>query len=153
MKAEARLKELGIELPPVRKPIANFVQYVLADRFLYLAGAVPILNNEVVNPGKLGGNLTLEQGYEAARVCTINHLAFAKEALGDLDRVERVVRLEGWVNVAPGFMDMPKVIDGASDLWVEVFGEAGKHARAALGIAEITRNIPVETVVTLLVKP
>jgi enamine deaminase RidA (YjgF/YER057c/UK114 family) len=152
MKIEARLKELGIELPPVRVPTANFVQYVLADRFLYLAGAVPILNNQIINPGKVGAEVTLEQAYQSARACTINHLAFTKEALGDLDRVERVIRLEGWVNVAPGFKDMPKVINGASDLWIEVFGEAGRHTRTALGCAEITRDIPVETIVTLLVR-
>jgi enamine deaminase RidA (YjgF/YER057c/UK114 family) len=152
MKIEARLKELGIELPPARKPAANFVQYVIADRFLYLAGAVPILNDQIINPGKVGGTVTLEQAYQSARACTINHLAFTKEALGDLDRVERVVRLEGWVNAAPGFTDMPKVINGASDLWIEVFGDAGRHARTALGVSEITRDIPVETVVTLLIR-
>ena len=152
MNAEARLEELGITLPAVRKPIANFVQYVIADRLLYLAGAVPILDNEVVHPGKLGAEVSIEQGYEAARVCTINHLAFIKEALGDLDRVEQVVRLEGWVNCAPGFKDMPKVVNGASDLWVEVYGDAGRHARTALGVSEITRDIPVETVVTILIK-
>src|SRR5947209_7485485 len=153
MEVEARLHAMGLVLPRVNKPIANFVQWVLADRFLYLSGAVPLYNGEFLFPGKVGAELSIEDGYKAARYCTLNHLAMVKEALGDLDRIERVVRLEGFVNVAPGFKDMPKVVNGASDLWVELYGERGRHTRIALGISEITRDIPVETVVTILVKP
>lgn len=153
MEAERRLEALGIVLPQVAAPIANYVQWVQAGQFLYLAGAVPRYNTEFKYLGKVDGELSLEDAYQAARYCTMNHLAMVKQALGDLDRVERVVQLIGYVNSSPGFRQQPKVIDGASDLWVEVYGERGRHVRAALGIAEIARNIPVETVVTLLIRP
>jgi enamine deaminase RidA (YjgF/YER057c/UK114 family) len=151
MEAEKRIEALGIVLPPIPKPTQNFVQWVLADRFLYLAGAVPRYRDEYRYPGKVGSEVSVDDAYQAARLCTINHLAMAKDALGDLDRVERVVQLVGYVNAAPGFMDMPKVVNGASDLWIAIYGERGRHVRVALGVAEIARKIPVETMVTLLV--
>ncbi|MBI2369232.1 MAG: RidA family protein [Deltaproteobacteria bacterium] len=153
MEAERRLEALGIVLPRVAAPIANYVQWVQAGQFLYLAGAVPRYNDEFKFLGKVDGELSLEEAYQAARYCTMNHLAMVKQALGDLDRVERVVQLIGYVSSSPGFRQQPKVVDGASDLWVEVYGERGRHVRAALGIAEIARNIPVETIVTLLIRP
>jgi enamine deaminase RidA (YjgF/YER057c/UK114 family) len=152
MEIEKRLEELGIVLPRIRTPAANFVQYNLCGQFLFLAGAVPVYNDTYFHPGKLGREVSVEQGYEAARYCTLNHLAFAKEALGDLDRVEKVIQLQGFVAVAPGFQDMPKVVNGASDLWVELYGDRGRHVRIAMGVSEITKNIPVETQVTLLVR-
>lgn len=152
MEAERRLEELGIVLPRVTAPIANYVQWVQVGQFLYLAGAVPRYNDEFKYLGKVDAELSVEEAYQAARYCTMNHLAMTKQALGDLDRVERVVQLIGYVNSSPGFREQPKVVNGASDLWVAVYSERGRHVRAALGISEIARNIPVETVVTLLVR-
>jgi enamine deaminase RidA (YjgF/YER057c/UK114 family) len=100
----------------------------------------------------VGDTVTLEQAYEAARNCALNHLAIIKTALGDLDRVERIVKVLGYVNVAPGFTDMPKVINGESDLLVKLWGERGQHTRAAVGVSSLSRNSPVETEVTLQVK-
>ncbi len=154
MDIEARLKELGLELPPVPEAVANYIPGVLVGEILYLSGTIGKIGDELVHQGKLGDGLTVDEGYQSARLCTLNHFAMAKSVLGDLGRVERAVRLIGYVNSAPGFTQAPWVVNGASDLLVEVLGEEkGRHARAALNINELTFDAPVETVLTLQVKP
>ena len=127
-KIEARLEELGIELPEAAAPAANYVPYVITGNQLWVAGQVPFWNGELKCIGRLGDDFTVEQGQEAARICALNVIAQAKSALGQLDRVRRVVKMGGFVNATPDFTDHPKVVNGASDLMVEVFEEAGRHA-------------------------
>ena len=150
--AEARLKQRNIELPPVTAPVANYVGSVRAGNLLFLSGAGP--GREWWGKGgKVGKDLTVEEGYQAARSTGLNLLATARQALGSLDKVKRVVKVLGMVNSAPGFTDQPKVINGFSDLMVEVFGEAiGKHARSAVGMAELPFGIPVEIEMVLEVE-
>ncbi len=143
-KIDARLAELGIELPEAATPVANYVPFVVTGNQLWIAGQVPFREGEVQYIGKVGRELSLEQGYEAARLCGLNILAQAKAALGDLDRVRRVVKLGGFVNAVPDFTDHPRVVNGASDLMVDVFGEAGRHARFALGAGGLPRGTAVE---------
>ena len=132
MDIEKRLSALGLELPAPPTPAGNYVGSVRVDNLLFVGGNVGRLNAEPLKyTGKVGGEVTLEQAYEMARRCALNHLAAIKAALGDLDRVERVVKVTGYVNAAPGFNEMPKVINGESDLLVELWGEQGRHARAA----------------------
>lgn len=144
MGAEARLKELGIELPEVPKPIANYVRSVRVGTLLFLAGHGPQRDGRQVSIGKVGRDLTVEEGAQAARLVGLNLLASTREALGSLDRVKRIVKVLGMVNSADGFGDQPKVMNGFSDLMVEVFGEAGRHARSAVGMAELPMGISVE---------
>ena len=141
-RAEQNLKTKNITLPAPPTPVANYVTSVRVGNLLFLSGHGPAPNTPA---GKVGKELTIEQGYQAARATGLNLLATAKAALGSLDKVKRVVKVLGMVNSAPGFADHPKVINGFSDLMVEVFGESiGKHARSAVGMAELPNNIPVE---------
>ncbi|HUG16355.1 MAG TPA: RidA family protein [Thermomicrobiales bacterium] len=144
MHIEARLQELGLELPAPPAPIANYVRYVQVGNLLFMAGHGPNRDGVPVYRGQLGSEVSIETGYEAARSTALNLLASCREALGDLDRVKRVVKVLGMVNSAPGFGDQPKVINGFSDLMVELFGEAGRHARSAVGMAALPGGIPVE---------
>jgi enamine deaminase RidA (YjgF/YER057c/UK114 family) len=140
--AEANLKKHNITLPTPPTPVANYVTSVRVGNLLFLAGHGPTPGTPA---GKVGKELTLEQGNQAARAVGLNLLATTRQALGSLDKVKRVVKVLGMVNSAPGFADQPKVINGFSDLMVQVFGEAiGKHARSAVGMAELPSNIPVE---------
>jgi len=150
--AEARLQQKNIELPAVGVPVANYVGAVRTGNLLFLSGAGP--DREWWGKGgKVGKDLTVEEGYRAARSTGLNLLATARQALGSLDKVKRVVKVLGMVNSAPGFTDQPKVINGFSDLMVEVFGEAvGKHARSAVGMAELPFGIPVEVEMVLEVE-
>src|SRR3546814_741416 len=125
---EARLKELKIELPDAAAPAANYVPYVITGNQLWVAGQIPYWNGELRHKGKVGATASPEDGAAAARLCALNIIAQAKAALGDLDRVTRFVKLGGFVNAAPDFTAHPKVINGASDLVVEIFGDKGKHA-------------------------
>lgn len=143
MGAEARLKELGIVLPPVPKPVANYLPYRLAGNILYLAGQGP-RENDVHLTGKLGADVSIEEGYRRAKLVGLGLLAAMKDALGSLDRVDFIVKLLGMVNATPDFNDSPKVINGCSDLFVEVFGEAGRHARSAVGHVMLPNQISVE---------
>ncbi len=158
-KVEERLKELGIVLPRPPKAVANYLSGMVVGEILFMSGTigtVPDDNDDDVLPikGHLGGELTVEQGYQSARYTCINHLAMAKAVLGDLDRIVRVVRLIGYINAAPGFTEAPWVLNGASDLLVEVFGEErGRHARAALYQNELTYDAPIENVMIFQVKP
>jgi enamine deaminase RidA (YjgF/YER057c/UK114 family) len=145
MAAEARLKELNITLPPPGTPMANYVGAVRVGPLLFLSGHGPLRTDGKPSArGKLGRELTVEQGYKVAREVGLNLLATARASLGSLDRVKRVVKVLGMVNSAEGFGEQPKVINGFSDLMVEVFGDAGKHARSAVGMAELPMGIPVE---------
>ena len=140
--AEDNLKKKNISLPTATAPVANYVPTVLAGNLLFLSGAGPAPTEP---RGKVGKDLTLDQGYQAARSTCLNLLAATRAALGSLDKVKRIVKVLGMVNSSPGFTDQPKVINGCSDLIVEIFGEAiGKHARSAVGMAELPFNIPVE---------
>ena len=146
---EKRLKELGIVLPRPPKAVGNYVPGVVVGNILYLAGTLgtqPDENDNDVLPyvGKVGTDLTIEQGCASARLMAINHLAMMKAVLGDLDRVKRCVKLGVFVNAVPGFAQQPEVANGASDLMLEVFGDAGRHARAAVGAGSLPRNVAVE---------
>jgi enamine deaminase RidA (YjgF/YER057c/UK114 family) len=152
MGAEARLKELGIVLPPLPKPVANYVPYRLAGNILYLSGQGP-RENGVSLVGKLGADVSLEEGYRRARVVGLGLLSAMRDALGSLDRVDYIVKLLGMVNAVPEFNDSPKVINGCSDLFVEVFGEAGRHARSAVGNVMLPHQISVEIEGIVAVKP
>jgi len=141
---EAIIKKLGITLPEVSAPVANYVNGVRTGNLLFMSGKGPNLPEGGYVSGKLGADLTIEQGYEAARLVGIQQLAGIKAELGDLNKVKRIVKVLGMVNSAPDFIDQPKVINGFSDLMVEVFGEKGKHARAAVGMGALPSNIAVE---------
>ena len=142
---EDKLAELGITLPSASSPMANYVGAVRTGNLLFLAGCGPARGPDGKSPkGQLGTDLTVEQGYEAARLVGINLLARLKEELGELSRVKRVVKLLSMVNAASGFTETPAVANGCSDLLVEVFGEKGRHARSAVGMSALPMNIPVE---------
>jgi enamine deaminase RidA (YjgF/YER057c/UK114 family) len=138
---EARLNELGIVLPDPAQPVATYVRYVQTGNLLYVSGTGPLSGQP---NGKLGTDLTIEQGYEVAKSVGISLIATLRDALGDLDRVVRIVKLLGMVNSTPDFADQPKVINGCSDLMVAAFGEAGRHARSAVGMGALPGNIAVE---------
>ena len=141
---EAKVKELGIELPTPAAPVANYVNAVRTGNLIFLAGKGPNKPEGGYVTGKVGADLTIEQGYEAARLTGISQLAVLKAELGNLNKVKRIVKVLGMVNAVEGFPDQPEVINGFSDLMVEVFGDRGKHARAAVGMASLPRNIAVE---------
>ncbi|MDV7338572.1 RidA family protein [Terasakiella sp. A23] len=144
-KIAARLEELGIELPEANAAVGNYVPTLKSGNLIYVSGQITMLNGELKYLGRLGENLTVEDGMAAARLCGLNLIAQVRAALdGDLDRVTRVVKLGGFVNGTHEFSDQPKVINGASDLMVEVFGEAGKHTRAAVGVAALPLGVSVE---------
>jgi enamine deaminase RidA (YjgF/YER057c/UK114 family) len=141
---EQKLRDLGIQLPPVSKPIANYVSAVRTGNLIFLAGKGPSKTDGTYITGKPGKDLTIEQGYEAARLTAINQIAALKASIGDLSKVKRVVKVLGMVNSDAEFKDHPKVINGFSDLIVAVFGEKGKHARSAVGMCSLPMNMAVE---------
>lgn len=141
---ENRLKQLGLTLPAPPKPVANYVPVVRTGDLLFLSGVLPSRDGRLVLTGKLGENLTVEQGVEAARVAVLNGLSIVRSEAGSLDRVKQIVKMVGYIASAPGFIDQPHVLNGASDLLVSLFGEAGRHARVAVGAAELPRMAPVE---------
>jgi enamine deaminase RidA (YjgF/YER057c/UK114 family) len=143
-KIEARLAELKIELPKAAAPVANYVPVVIAGKTAYTSGQVTVLNGEFKYIGKLGKEFSVEDGQKAARLCGLNVIAQVKAAIGDLDKVKRVLKLTCFVNSVSEFTDQPKVANGVSDLMVEVFGEAGKHARSAVGVNVLPLNVAVE---------
>ena len=146
MDIRAKLKSLGYELPKVAPPAANYVPYVIADDdILFIAGQIPFLNGQTMHLGRVGENLTTEQGVEAAKACALNILAWADAAVGgDWSKIKRCVKLGGFVNCTTDFIDHPTVINGASDLIGAVMGEAGKHARFAVGAPSLPRGVAVE---------
>jgi enamine deaminase RidA (YjgF/YER057c/UK114 family) len=153
MSAEARLKELGLVLPVLPKPVANYLPYRLAGNILYLAGQGPRDANGAALIGKLGAEISIDEGYRRARLVGLGLLAAMRDALGSLDRVDFIVKLLGMVNAVPDFNDSPKVINGCSDLFVEVFGDAGRHARSAVGNVMLPNQISVEIEGIVAVKP
>src|SRR5437763_7752325 len=149
-KIEARLKELGIELPQPTAPLANYVPFTIAGNLVFIAGQISQWNGERRFVGKLGAGIGIADGQQAARLCALNLIAHLRVAAGgDLDRVRRCLRLGGFVNCTPDFTDMPQVVNGASDLMVEVFGDAGKHARAAVGTSALPSGVSVEVEATV----
>jgi enamine deaminase RidA (YjgF/YER057c/UK114 family) len=144
MSFEAKLAELGLTLPQAPKPVATYIPAVRSGDLLFLSGTGPFKDGAIVYAGKLGKDLTVEQGYEAARLTLLNALAMVRQELGTLDRVTRVVRLTGHVASAEGFIQQPAVLNGASDLLVQIFGDVGRHARLALGAAELPLNMAIE---------
>ncbi|WP_145025184.1 MULTISPECIES: RidA family protein [Paenibacillus] len=144
MSIQERLKELNIELEPVGEPKFSYVPVNQVGNLLYTSGHDCRKNGELILTGKLGEELTIEQGQEAARRCIVNILSSLQAHLGSLDRVKKVVKMLGFIQSAPGFKDQPYVLNGASDLLIEVFGEKGKHARSAIGTNELPFDTPVE---------
>jgi enamine deaminase RidA (YjgF/YER057c/UK114 family) len=147
-KIEARLKELGITLPSLPQPGGNYLSARTVGPMVFLAGAISIHAGEVIT-GTVGAGRTIEEGYAAARACAISQLAVLASHLGSLDAVKNIVTVNGYVNAVAGFPDSPKVINGASDLFVEVFGDAGRHARTAIGVPALPRNALVEIQMTV----
>jgi len=144
-KVESRLSELGIKLPEVAAPVANYVGYVKTGNLVFVSGQVPVKDGKFLFQGKLGAAISLEDGQAAAKQCAINIVAQLKAACdGDLDRVRRIVKLGGFVNSTPEFTDQPKVVNGASDLLVAVFGDRGRHARAAVSAGSLPMGVAVE---------
>jgi enamine deaminase RidA (YjgF/YER057c/UK114 family) len=148
---EERLAELGIELPPAAAPLASYVPVRLAGEQAFVSGQVPLEGGTPTVLGKLGDDLTIEQGQEAARRCALQALAALRDALGSLERIRGIARLDVFVASAPGFTDQPKVANGASDVLVEVFGDEGRHARASVGVSELPLGVPVEVAVVAIV--
>ena len=142
-----RLRELGIELPPPFPPAGNYLACVIDDGLVYVGGHGPIAGESMLR-GKVGGDLTLEDGQRAARMTGLSILATLNAELGSLDRIERIIKVFGMVNCAPGFNQTPAVINGCSDVLVEIFGDAGRHTRSAVGMAELPFDIAVEIEVT-----
>jgi enamine deaminase RidA (YjgF/YER057c/UK114 family) len=153
MSAEARLKELGVVLPALAKPVANYVPSRIVGNVLYLSGQGPRDENGNMLAGKLGAEISIEEGYRRARLVGLGLLAAMRDALGSLDRVDYIVKLLGMVNATPNFNDPPKVINGCSDLFVDVFGEAGRHARSAVGHVTLPNQISVEIEAIVAIKP
>ena len=140
-----RLTELGIELPEPAAPAANYIPFVVTGNLIFVSGQITVWNGELRHIGRLGENIDIDEGYQAARLCGLNLIAQAKAAAqGDLDKIKRVVKLGGFVNSTPDFTDQPKVINGTSDLMAEVFGEGGKHARFAVGAPTLPLGVAVE---------
>jgi len=141
---EARLAELGLTLPDPAAPAANYVPYVISGSLLFTSGQLPMGPNGLASQGKLGDSLGVDDGRTSAKLCALNVLVQAKAALGDLDRITRLVKVVGFVNSAPEFTDQPKVVNGASDFFVEVLGDRGRHARSAVGVAGLPLGASVE---------
>ncbi|GAW93002.1 RidA family protein [Calderihabitans maritimus] len=144
MSYEEKLREMGLSLPEAPAPVAAYVPAVLVDGYVYTSGQLPFVNGLLKYKGKVGRELTEEQGYEAARICALNCLSVIRSVVGTLDKIDRVVKVTGFVSSAPGFNRQPQVVNGASELLGKVFGEAGRHARSAVGVAELPLDAPVE---------
>lgn len=153
MTPQQRLQELGIELPPAPAPVGSYVPYVVAGDLVFTSGQLPMRDGELVAAGKVGQALTIEQAGEAAKVAALNAVAQVAVAAGGLENVERIVRVGVFVNSADGFTDQPKVANGASDLLTEIFGDAGRHARAAVGVNELPLDAPVEIEMIARIRP
>lgn len=141
---EERLKELGIELPAAAAPLGSYVPARISGNVIYVSGQLPLRQGNLVVTGKVGGEVTVEEASRAARTAAVNAIAAIKNEIGDLSRVQKIVKITGYVASAPGFYNQANVLNGASDLFFEVFGEEGKHARAAVGVAGLPMDSPVE---------
>lgn len=147
-----KLEDLGLDLPEAPLPVAEYVPAKKVGNLVYCSGQGPIKNGEFLHVGRIGTNISLEEGYEAARICALNCLAAIKSVIGTLDEIEEIVKVRGFVNSSNDFFEQPKVINGASELLVEIFGGNGKHARSALGTSVLPGNIPVELEVVVKVR-
>lgn len=150
---EQRLRELGYTLPESVKPAAVYVPGVLADGLLFTSGQLPVVDGEIKYQGRLGEDLTTAQGQAAAQLCALNGLAVIKQLIGDLNQVEQIVKVVGYVSSAPGFYEQSQVINGASDLLGQVFGQSGRHARSAVGVSALPLNVAVELEMVVKVRP
>jgi len=146
MSIDAKLSELGITIPDAPAPLGAYVPVKIAGGFAFCSGALPMKEGKLAFKGKLGAELTVDDGKEAAKLCAINVLANLKAALGSLDRVKGVIRVEGYINSAPGFITQPQVLNGASELFAAVFGDAGKHSRMVVGVNELPLDAAMELV-------
>ena len=153
MSFENRLAELGLILPIAPQPIATYVPFSQVGNLLFLSGIVPSRDGQIMFHGKLGREISKEEGYEATKLTLLNALANIRLALGSLDRVKRIVKMTGYVASQEGFVEQPFVINGASDLLVKIFGETGRHARVAVGVAELPLGVPVELELIVEVSP
>ena len=149
---EEKIKELGLELPEVAKPVAAYIPALLSGDYVFTAGQIPFVKGELKYKGKVGGELSLEEGQKAAEICALNCLAAVKGVIGDLDKIERIVKLTVFVNNVDGYGDQPKVANGASELLGKIFGEIGKHARSAVGVSGLPLNAAVEIEMIVKVK-
>ena len=152
MKIEEKLKDLGIRIPESYISIANYIPVSKDGNILYLSGTGPSRGNEAICSGKLGADMGVEEGYQAARLAAVNVLAMLKQELRDLDKVDRILQMIGYINSTADFNSHPPVLDGTSDLFVEVFGDRGKHSRAAIGVNSLPMGLPIEIVVTVKCK-
>lgn len=149
---EDKIKELGYTLPETPKPLAAYIPAIKTGNYVYTSGQVPFLNGELKYAGKVGDDLTLEQGQKAAELCVLNALSAVKRVINDLEKIEKIVKLTVFVNSAAEFTDQPKVANGASELLGKIFGENGKHARSAVGVSELPVNSAVEVEMIVEVK-
>ena len=150
MNIENRIKSLGIILPETPKPVTAYIPAIKVEKLIFTSGQIPIVKGKLKYQGKLGSDLTQEQGFKAAQICIINGLSALRDVIGDLDDIEQIVKVVGYVASAANFNDQPLVVNGASELLQEIFGERGVHARSAVGVAELPLNVPVE--IELIVK-
>jgi enamine deaminase RidA (YjgF/YER057c/UK114 family) len=141
---EAKLEELGLQLPSAPPPVGAYVPVVRTGNLVVTSGQLPFVGKQIAFEGKIGAQLHEQDGWDASRICAVNALAQIKACVGSLDRIRRIVRLEGYVHSAPGFCGQPQVLNGASELMVELFGDAGRHTRIALGVAEMPLNAAVQ---------
>ncbi|WP_312857739.1 RidA family protein [Bacillus haikouensis] len=152
MSVEERLESMGLSLPDKPEPSGHYLGAVQADPFLFVSGVTCKWNGSLPYKGKVGEDLSLEEGYDAAKLTTLNQLAIVKDVIGSLSLIDRIVKVTGYVSCKPGFPDVPKVINGSSDLLMELFGDSGKHARCAVGVSSLPGNAAVETDLLLLLK-
>ena len=149
---ESRLEELGLKLPEATAPLFHYVPVTIHQGVAYVSGQVPRINGVIPYPGKVGGEVTVEQARELAEFCVLKGLSCLKEAIGSLDNVEQILKVTGYVQTAPGFHEPSKVLDAASELLTNIFGEKGRHARSAIGAAELPNNTPIEIDFIIAVK-
>ena len=149
---EEKIKELGFELPETAKPVAAYIPALISGDLVFTAGQIPFVKGELQYKGKVGAELTLEDGQRAAEICALNCLAAIKGVIGDLNKIERIVKLTVFVNNIDGYSDQPKVANGASELVGQIFGEIGKHARSAVGVNGLPLNAPVEIEMIVKIK-
>lgn len=149
---EKKVQEMGLSIPEAPKPVAAYIPGIKVGEFIYTSGQIPIVNGELKYKGKVGAEVTIEEAYEAAKVCALNCLGVVKSLIGDLDKIEQIVKVVGFVNSADGFNMQPKVINGASEFFGEVFGEKGAHARSAVGVNELPLDATCEVEIIVKVK-
>ncbi len=149
---ETKLESLGLSLPPIPNPVAAYIPAKQAGKIVFTAGQLPMVNGELISKGLLGQDVEVDEANKAARICTLNALAAIKGVIGDLDRIKQIVRVVGYVASVPTFTQQPAVVNGASELLLEIFGENGKHARSAVGMAVLPLNASVEIELTVEVE-